>query len=179
MKLNYPVIGLILAIALALASAQALHAQTANSGAQQVVVDIPTDAEGRTIEQKNIAKRLVEDNQPGATKEFYVFSPTTGQALMHSTVQGKITSSGKRLSPLTVTPGGQAMPISINGTRFYTTEVIQDDGTYGSSTPYVYWWDTGENYHQHFFTDGQIIVVTSKPLRLRNTESLLELNQEQ
>lgn len=162
-------------------------AQTANSGvSQKWLVDMPRDPDGTTVEQRNIARRLYEDNQPGATKEFYVFSPVTGKALMHSSVNGKVTSSGKRLSPLTVAALGdsvqdeyEGIAIEVNGEKHYTSELIQDDGTYGSSTPYIYWWDTNGNYHQHFFTDGQIIVVTSQPLRLRDTELMLDLNTEE
>lgn len=142
---------------------------TANSGATQVSVQIPTDAEGITVEQRNVARRLLEDNQPGATKEFYSFSPLTGDALFHATVAGKVTSSGKRLSPTTITSTNTShgMSIRIGGILFGTEEVIQDDGTYGDSVPYIYFFDQEDNYYQYFFTGGQIIHISSAPMRLR------------
>jgi hypothetical protein len=45
-----------------------------------------------------------------------------------------------------------------------TTEMMQDDGTFGNSVPYLYWFDTHGRYHQHFFTDGQVIAVLEQPL---------------
>ena len=58
-----------------------------------------------------------------------------------------------------------------------TTEVIQDDGTYGSSVPYIYWWDTKGIYHQHFFTGGQIIHVANKPMNIKGVVLNLEVLQ--
>jgi hypothetical protein len=60
---------------------------------------VKTDEKGHTIEQRNIMERLKTDNTPGAIKHLYVISAFSGQVLLYSPVRGKVTSSGKRLSP--------------------------------------------------------------------------------
>lgn len=144
--------------------------QTSNSGVQQASVKVTTDADGHSIEQNNVSKRLTEDNKIGAIKHLYVISPYSGQVIIYSTVRGKVTSGGKRLSPTSVTNSQDTnpIPVTINGEGRRTNEVIQDDGTYGSSSDYIYWFDTKGIYHQHFMTGGQIIHVTSQPLNVKS-----------
>ena len=55
-----------------------------------------------------------------------------------------------------------------------TTEVLQDDGSYGSSCEYIYWFDSKGNYHSHFFTGGQIIHVSDQPLAVKNVTINME-----
>lgn len=142
------------------------------SGVGQTSVKVQVGPDGLTTEQRNVSERLKEDNRPGAIKHFYVIAPNSGQVLIYSTVKGKVTSSGKRLAPRTVAvKDGEfvdtdmnGIPVQIGTNTYRTGEVIQDDGTYGSSVPYIYWWDVKGVYHQHFFTDGQIIHVSSHPI---------------
>lgn len=137
------------------------------------VVVQPNPATGRTIEQDNIAERYARDNTPGAVKHFYVLSPRTGTAIIYSTVQGKVTSGGKRLAPRSSIEKYdcgkdcthiEGHRILIGGEQHITTEMMQDDGTFGTSAPYLYWFDTNGNYHQHFFTEGQVIAILDQPL---------------
>ena len=153
-----------------------------SSGIRKLSVIVDRGPDGLTVEQQNIRRRLEEDNRAGAIKHHYIISPLTGQIIAYSTVRGKVTSSGKRLSPYTVAMeyspteyshndedgysyfdyrwvGGYELP---DGNR--TREVLQDGGAYGSSTPYLYWWDVQGVYHQHFVTDGQIVILRSQPL---------------
>jgi hypothetical protein len=58
-----------------------------------------TGTDGLTVEQRNIRDRLKIDNLPGSIKHLYVISAYSGQVLLYSTVRGKITSGGKRLTP--------------------------------------------------------------------------------
>jgi uncharacterized protein YcfL len=156
-----------------------------NSGVHKTQVTVPTGSDGLTAEQRNVRDRLVEDNKPGAIKYLYVISPYSGQVLIYSTVRGKVTSSGKRLSPYTVAAqdgtdvsgelGG--VPIDIGGRTLRTSEVLQDDGTYGDSVPYIYWWDVRGVYHQHFFTGGQIIHISSAPITVKSVVINLETDQ--
>ena len=145
---------------------------TAASGVAKHQTKVQTDLSGWTIEQHNVADRLKVDNTPGAIKYLYVISPYSGQVIIYSTVKGKVTSSGKRLNPGTVAVGD-----GNESHRFYgydtadgkeTAEVLQDDGTYGASVDYIYWWDVQGRYHQHFFTGGQIIHVSDQPLPVKN-----------
>ena len=109
------------------------------SGVSKASVQVPTGSDGLTAEQRNVHDRLLQDNKPGAIKHLYIISPSSGQVILYSTVKGKVTSSGKRLSPATVTTyrdnanqyGGFTVPIG--GANQNTTEVLSDDGTYGSS----------------------------------------------
>lgn len=140
-----------------------------NSGVTKASTVVQTDVNGLTVEQKNVAKRLVEDNKVGTTKHLYVISAYSGQVIIYSAVDGKITSSGKRLSPTTAnSPSGYGFRINAGDLDFVTNEVLQDDGTYGSSEAYVYWWDTKGVYHQHYVSGGQILHVSSQPLSVKN-----------
>jgi len=157
---------------------------SAGGGVTKKTVDVSTDPDGWTVEQKNIAERLKRDNGVGAIKHLYIISPYSGQVIMYSTVRGKVTSSGKRLTPSTVTSTDgefvgsqhQGMGVDIGGVTKRTSEVLQDDGTYGSSCEYIYWFDSKGIYHSHFFTGGQIIHVADQPMPVKNITINLEQN---
>jgi len=121
-----------------------------DSGVRMAHVDISPDPQtGLTAEQQTVGKRLQVDYQPGAIKHLYIIAPRSGQVILYSTVQGKVASSGKRLTPRTVpaqigtgdSKRNEGFAISINGVACTTLEVLQDEGTYGSSAPYIYWFD--------------------------------------
>jgi len=153
------------------------------SGVQKANVQVQTQASGLTIEQENISARLKEDNKPGSIKHLYVISAYSGQVIIYSTVKGKVTSSGKRLNPYEVTGSGEYhgdhFEINIGGQSHRTKEVLQDDGTYGSSDPYVYWWDTKGIYHQHYVSGGQIIHVSNQPLVVKGIIINMEVTQKE
>lgn len=143
------------------------------SGVVQASVKVKKNAAtGLTIEQENVRERLLRDNTPGSIKHLYVISAFSGDVILYSTVKGKVTSSGKRLTPTSVWSGrtvnyGYLGPtVSIGGEEFVTNEVLEDDGTYGSSIPYIYWFDSKDIYHQHYVSGGQIIHVSEQPLRV-------------
>lgn len=153
------------------------------SNVTRTQVDVVTNAEGLTVEQENIKKRLTTDNQPGSIKHLYVISAYSGQVLIYSTVQGKVTSSGKRLSPYSVVAGPSdkitdrwdGFNVNIHGESRPTSEVLQDDGTYGSSTPYLYWWDAQGKYHQHYVSGGQILHISDQPIAVNEIIINMEL----
>jgi hypothetical protein len=144
------------------------------SGVRRHTVTVqPNPSTGRTTEQENIVERITKDNQAGALKHFYVIAPKSGQVVLYSTVQGKVTSGGKRLTPRTTIDKYdcgkdctyyEGQRVLIGGEEHIVTDLMQDDGTYGSSAPYFYWFDANGRYHQHFFTEGQIIMVSEQPL---------------
>jgi hypothetical protein len=68
------------------------------------------------------------------------------------------------------------MSVDIGGYTKKTSEVLQDDGTYGSSCEYIYWFDSKGIYHSHFFTGGQIIHVADQPMPVKNITINLEQN---
>lgn len=140
------------------------------SGVHKANVTVQTNADGKTVEQEAYAERIKRDNTPGSIKHLYVISAYSGQVIIYSTVRGKVTSSGKRLTPSSVSgsygTSSYGFPVMIGNDQYYTTEVLGDDGTYGSSIPYIYWFDTKGVYHQHYPDGGQIIHVSDQPLRV-------------
>lgn len=140
------------------------------SGVTKANVKIDTGSDGLTTEQRNIKKRLEMDNQVGATKYLYIVSAYSGQVILFSSIDGKISSSGKRLTPKSVVVGTNGeyqrpgFAVNIGGAEMVTSEVLQDDGTYGDSGEYLYWFDTNGNYYQYYVTGGSIPIVSTKPL---------------
>jgi len=154
---------------------------TSASGVSKTTVRLKTGSDGLTIEQRNVKERLKIDNKVGAIKHLYVISPYSGQVIIYSTVKGKITSSGKRLMPYKVDPSNEcnsSIPIKLDGRNYRTSEVLQDDGTYGHSSEYIFWWDAKEIYHQHFFTGGQIIHLSDQPIPVKNIVINMELTKD-
>ena len=143
------------------------------TGVKKATANVTIQASGLTIEQENISRRLELENIPGSIKHLYIIAPMTGDVLLYSTVQGKITSSGKRLSPYHAYRIGthyesafqKGFPVKFGESgSYYTEEVLQDDGTYGSSSPYIFWFSSRGHYHQHFITGGQIIHLSDAPM---------------
>lgn len=173
------IIGILAAIAIPqFASGNGAHPQqaVADTGVKKVTATVKTGSDGMTVEQRNIKKRLEEDNKPGSIKHLYLISAYSGQVILYSTVQGKVTSGGKRLTPNTVAAtdgqyvsnGMNGMTVDIGGITRQTGEVLQDDGTYGSSVEYLYWWDTKGVYHQHYVSGGQIVHISSQPIAVKS-----------
>lgn len=126
----------------------------------KATADVQTNASGRTIEQENVKRRLEEDNKIGSIKHLYVISAYSGQVLMYSTVKGKVTSSSKRLT----NPKRFARVRSGGYGSDKLTNRLGDDGTYGSSVPYVFWWDTKGIYHQHYVSGGSLLHISEEAM---------------
>ena len=135
---------------------------------------VKTGVDGLTIEQRNIIERIKMDNQVGSVKHLYVISAYSGQVLIYSTVRGKVTSSGKRLTPDRV-DGTEKFAFLIAGTSFFTNQILGEDGTYGPSIEYLYWWDAKDVYHQHYVTGGQILHISDQPLAVKGIVINMEL----
>lgn len=151
----------------------------ASSGVTRKIVTIKTDASGNSIEQRLVAMRLARDNEAGTFKYVYVINAYTGNVMYQSMAVGKVVSSAKRLSPATVAAGdgnyGYGMPIDIAGEIYRTGETLSDDGTYGSSSPYLYWFDPSGNYHQ-VYASSVYLHVSSSPLVIRNSVLTMEVD---
>lgn len=141
--------------------------QKSRAGVQIATATVQTDLSGHTIEQNNIAARYVEDNKPGSIKHLYIISAYSGQVMIYSTVKGKVTSSGKRLSPGSRAVTGYSCD--------YNPDLIQDDGTYGSSAEYIYWWDSKGVYHQQYIAGGMCVHISNQPLAVKNITINMEL----
>jgi len=148
--------------------------QKSDSGVKKASTKVQTDMNGRTIEQENIIKRLERDNEPGSIKHLYIISAYTGDVLQYSTVKGKVTSGGKRLSPKTVEGNGYNNPgnnnmVWLGGKEYTTNEVLDDGGTYGESGNYLFWFDANDNYQQYYPSGGTYLHISDKPLRIKKT----------
>lgn len=152
-----------------------------SSGVHKATVHVQTGSDGLTTEQRAIVDRLKMDNTPGSIKHLYIISAYSGQVLIYSTVRGKVTSSGKRLTPSTVNTTSQGsttnIPVEIGGRHYETSEVLQDDGTYGSSVEYLFWFDQKGNYHQQYVTGGMILHVSDQPISVKSVTINMELTE--
>ena len=153
-----------------------------DSGVAKATVKVQTDADGQTIEQKNVMERIKRDNIPGSIKHLYIISGISGQVLIYSTVKGKVTSSGKRLTPGTVVGNAESANryyynyVKIAGTTFLTNEIIGDDGTFGSSIEYLYWFDAKGVYHQHYKGGNELLHITDQPMSVKSVVLNMESN---
>jgi len=150
-----------------------------NSGVEKVNASVQTQAEGMTVEQSAIVERYRRDNLPGSIKHLYVFSTESGQVLLYSTVKGKVTSSGKRLTPSSVNNDpnspGRYNTVTINSAKYTTDEVLGDYGTYGSSIEYLYWFDSKGVYHQHYRGGNEMLHISDQPLAVKSIVLNLEI----
>ena len=137
------------------------------------VEDVQTDEKGRTNEQANIEMKTMEENDPNAIWHVYIISCYSGQVLEHLVAKGKVTSSGKRLTPYAVAAmDGEYVDSDLHGMKvkigngwYRTPEVIQDDGTYGHSEPtYLYFKDVLGNTQRIYPQGGIYIRVTKFPI---------------
>lgn len=104
-------------------------------------------------ERENIKKRLELTSQPELVG-YVALIHYTGKVALYTPVKGKLTSGGKRLTP-PVCLGTQVGCLSGEPTP-------SDEGTWGSSNPYVYFWTPSGQYIQ---TDMPY-VYSDRPLRL-------------
>ena len=139
-----------------------------SSGVKMASTKVQTDTEGHTVEQRNVKERLERDNKAGSIKYLYLVSSFTGDLILQSTVKGKVTSSSKRLTPsdlteLTDQTGTEVYKrVYINGRWYATNQNPGDDGTYGDSIPYLYWFDQNDAYHQAY-TGAVVVHISDQP----------------
>lgn len=147
------------------------------SGTKMVAVGtVEVNPDGKTVEQQNIHDRIKTDNTPGSIKHLYIISAYSGQVLIYSTVKGKVTSSNKRLTPSQVS-SETAFTFQVGENQQYTNQVLGEDGTYGSSVEYLYWWDTKGFYHQQYVTGGMILHISDQPLSVKGVIINMELTK--
>jgi len=152
-------------------AADGCHAdvQSASGTKMATTGTLPTDTAGHTIEQKNIIQKIQTENNPDKSWFLYVISPFDRQIIIKSSLKGKITSSGKRLTPkkLAVNDGlAGTMTFKVGEQNYYTDEMPAEDGTFGDSTEYIYWTDLQGRNHRHYMIGGQIIHVVDEEMSL-------------
>lgn len=135
-----------------------------SSGVKKATVKVKTNSSGLTTEQENIKNRYKVDNEIGSVKHLYVISAYSGEVIIYSTVKGKVTSGGKRLTSTVKLQRGDRG----NNYGDFVMPRIQDDGTYGKSMNYLYWFDTKGIYHQHYVAGGQIVHISTEPMPVKS-----------
>jgi len=106
-------------------------------------------------EIENIQKRLKLTADPGLIG-YVVLMNEAGQPIVYTTVKGKITSGNKRLTePDRSGAWG-------TGQNNVVRAAPSDEGTYGSSNPYIFFWSTTGQYYQW---SGNYL-YSDKPFRL-------------
>jgi hypothetical protein len=101
----------------------------------------------------NIKRRLELTSKPGLLG-YIVLLNESGQPVYYTTIKGKVTSGGKRLT--------EPDRYSSQGANGFMRHAASDEGTYGSSGEYIFFWTTNGQYVQwngkYFYSD--------KPIRL-------------
>ena len=117
-------------------TAQQQQAQKAAEAAQSVVFE-------KNAEIDNIKRRLKLTSNPGQIG-FVLLLNQAGQPIMYTSVKGKITSGGKRLTNPTNWVQHDCGEYACTGAE----PGPSDEGTFGSSGEYVYFWTTDGQYVQ-------------------------------
>lgn len=102
----------------------------------------------------NIKRRIEITAHPGKLG-FIMLMNEAGQPILYEGVKGKVTSGGKRLTA----PDRYVS----SGTNGFIRQAASDEGTWGSSNEYVFYWTTNDEYRQW---NGKYL-YSDKPFRLR------------
>ncbi|KKR13300.1 MAG: hypothetical protein UT43_C0047G0003 [Parcubacteria group bacterium GW2011_GWC1_39_29] len=143
--------------------------QSASGATQAKPTTVPKNSNGNTVEQQNVEDRLKVTQDPTKIMWIHLIS-LDGKILRRMPIRNKVTSSGKRLEPMTAsTYGNQYSSGSLPAYGgYYTSELIGPDGTYGSSDPYIFWFDPMGRYHQWGTAGGLGYLLTDYPIDLAN-----------
>lgn len=109
-------------------------------------------------EINNIKARLELTSDPGLTG-FVLLMNEAGQPIMYTGIKGKITSGSKRLTK-------PYQKIHCDRGQAYGDCIVKapsDEGTHGSSAPYIYFWTTTGQYIQW---NGKYL-YSDKPFRTK------------
>lgn len=102
-------------------------------------------------EINNIKKRLELTSDPEIIG-YVLLLNEMGQPIMYTSVVGKITSGSKRLTPTSGCTRMLRSDSSISPYNCVSQDTVtlapSDEGTWGSSAPYVYFWTAGGQYIQ-------------------------------
>lgn len=144
-----------------------------SSGVAKTTAKVTTDLQGRTQEQLNILEKIKRDSEIGKVRHLYIISAYSGEVLEYYTIKGKITSGSKRLNPKNVRTSANSGSYEIE-LGIYTDEMLADDGTYGDSNNYFYFFDTSDNYHQVFPTGGTYTRISDRPLTIKKSSLIFQ-----
>jgi hypothetical protein len=109
----------------------------------------------------NIKARLELTSNPGQIG-FVLLLNEMGKPVMYTSVKGKITSGAKRL-----TPPQEVKCLEVAGQMGCSQQMVDspsDEGTYGSSNPYIFFWTADGQYIQW---SGKYL-YSDKPFRIED-----------
>lgn len=106
-------------------------------------------------EIENILKRIQLTSKPGLLG-FIILLNEAGQPIMYEGVKGKVTSGSKRLTP-------PMKEWNLTGNNNGIGPAPSDEGTWGTSGEYIFYWNTNGEYRQW---SGKYL-YSDKPFRLR------------
>lgn len=132
---------------------------------QKLVQQEPLPILNNSLERRNIKKRLqtFEDEN----KITYIYLVNYGKVMAFYTVKGKITSGNKRLTSVQQQVDSKWCS---SGNCQMTMEAPELDGTYGSSSPYIFFWTTDGVYVQW---SGDYMLA-DQPLKLTQQPELVQ-----
>ena len=133
-----------------------LQAQRALQAANSIDFD-------ENAEIDNIKTRFELTSNPGALG-YVLLLNESGQPILYVSVKGKITSSGKRLTSPVDCGGGDCGPWAPS-----------DEGTFGSSDPYIYFWSMSGQYYQW---NGKYL-YSDKPFRISVEPLVIDVKAEE
>jgi len=134
---------------------KAVQAKVTQSQKAAAAADSIQFTENAEIE--NIKARLQLTSDPGLTG-FVLLMNEAGQPIMYTGVKGKITSGSKRLTkPFSIKDYGRG------SYAYMQAPAPSDEGTWGSSSEYVYFWTTNGQYVQW---NGKYL-YSDKPFRTK------------
>lgn len=114
-------------------------------------------------EIENVKRRLQLTTDPGKLG-FIVLLNDAGQPIVYEGVKGKVTSGGKRLTePDRIATAGNGN----GGTSMAVRAAPSDEGTWGSSNPYIFYWNINDVYRQwsgHYLYSDQPFRLSTEPL---------------
>lgn len=105
-------------------------------------------------EIENIKRRIEITAQPGLLG-FVLLMNEAGQPILYEGVHGKITSGAKRLT--------EPDRVTVHWEKPVTRQSPSDEGTWGHSGEYIYYWNQNGEYRQW---NGKYL-YSDKPFRLR------------
>ncbi|HEU0085376.1 MAG TPA: hypothetical protein VFQ59_00225 [Candidatus Paceibacterota bacterium] len=119
-----------------------------------------------TTEQQNIIDRLRVTTDPAKVMWIHLIA-LDGNILRRMPVKNKVTSSGKRLEPV-IAADANGHFLNVPGKDAETAEMLQADGTFGSSDNYIFWFDPTMRYHQWGTAGGLGYLLTDYPINLED-----------
>jgi hypothetical protein len=146
---------LVAALALGLAGCQP-EAEKRNVQSQKAKEAADSISIAENAEIENIKARITLTSQPGLVGYVVLFNEA-GQPVYYTAVKGKITSGAKRLTPPDRSGSWGA------GQNNVVRQAPSDEGTWGSSNEYIFFWTPEGTYIQWA---GKYL-YSDKPIRLK------------